>query len=154
MNTIHFNCSYCNKSGVHLKCSRCMADRYCDSTCQRADWTKHKQTCEPSTPEYLNGIAALKKALVFPGVSDLIAALHHHTGKVVMISIRSDAYVLYTSKMSRDTPAVVLESRDANPPSSDLFFEGEPSQILPPLRDPEKYLFWVSEEGVKGILKG
>lgn len=35
-------CSYCSKENDNLKrCTKCFRSAYCDSECQKADWTKH-----------------------------------------------------------------------------------------------------------------
>ncbi|CAI9738471.1 Hypothetical predicted protein [Octopus vulgaris] len=40
------HCSSCFKSASSLKhCSRCKLLRYCNSSCQKADWSIHKQEC-------------------------------------------------------------------------------------------------------------
>ncbi len=44
-------CNNCNTTG-HLKyCSRCMSSKYCSKECQRADWGRHKTTCDPATKD-------------------------------------------------------------------------------------------------------
>ncbi|GAB1606969.1 N-lysine methyltransferase SMYD2-A-like [Argonauta hians] len=40
------HCSSCLKSGSNLKqCSRCKHLKYCNTTCQKTDWSLHKQEC-------------------------------------------------------------------------------------------------------------
>ena len=42
------SCDYCKNlkaNNVILKCSRCLTTYYCDKTCQRADWSRHKNEC-------------------------------------------------------------------------------------------------------------
>ncbi|KAI1792811.1 hypothetical protein LXA43DRAFT_317266 [Ganoderma leucocontextum] len=44
-------CSWCKNSTVSLKkCSRCKEARYCSTTCQKADWPRHKVPCRRSAP--------------------------------------------------------------------------------------------------------
>ena len=38
-------CHNCNADNASLKCSACIFTRYCNSTCQRADWSKHCKVC-------------------------------------------------------------------------------------------------------------
>ena len=41
----------CAKCGDYAaqKCARCFAVYYCTQDCQRADWSRHKITCQPRT---------------------------------------------------------------------------------------------------------
>lgn len=41
-------CWTCDKPATQL-CSQCSVARYCDVTCQRADWKVHKRVCGPPT---------------------------------------------------------------------------------------------------------
>ena len=38
-------CGSCGAGSPSNRCSRCKAVSYCDATCQRAAWKKHKKTC-------------------------------------------------------------------------------------------------------------
>ena len=39
-------CSYCNKKGELLRCTKCKVTRYCNQACQRNHWKEgHKDTC-------------------------------------------------------------------------------------------------------------
>lgn len=41
-----YRCSWCgNPSAALRKCSRCSKTRYCDSGCQKAQWSEHKRNC-------------------------------------------------------------------------------------------------------------
>ena len=41
-------CETCGKTGAHLlKCANCRYTLYCDPSCQRKDWKKHKSVCAP-----------------------------------------------------------------------------------------------------------
>ncbi|KAI1398715.1 hypothetical protein F4819DRAFT_467556 [Hypoxylon fuscum] len=35
------------KKSVLQRCGRCKMARYCNSTCQRTDWSTHKKVCYP-----------------------------------------------------------------------------------------------------------
>ncbi|KAI1779876.1 hypothetical protein F4818DRAFT_400933 [Hypoxylon cercidicola] len=35
------------KKGDLLRCARCKMARYCNSTCQKNDWSTHKKVCQP-----------------------------------------------------------------------------------------------------------
>jgi hypothetical protein len=39
-------CGACAKDMAPLRCSRCLAVRYCDAACQRAQWAEHKKACK------------------------------------------------------------------------------------------------------------
>ncbi|TFK71918.1 hypothetical protein BDN72DRAFT_837124 [Pluteus cervinus] len=42
-----YECSWCrNPSAALKKCSGCGKTKYCDSVCQKADWTRHKKDCK------------------------------------------------------------------------------------------------------------
>lgn len=153
MNRTCFSCSYCREPKAHLKCSRCMTNRYCDSTCQRADWAKHKQTCKPCTSEYIAELAALKKDLIYPGVGDVVAAVHKHTGKTTIIFGGDDIYWLCASDVSSLVPSIVWASKSGHNPAINITaIQGD----LKPLKLPEiphNYFFRVSEEGIEIIPK-
>ena len=60
---LHSICRYCNNGDHHAKefqeslrvCSRCQATYYsCSKECQRADWKKHKLSCNPMDREWRN----------------------------------------------------------------------------------------------------
>lgn len=38
-------CAHCHKFGATKLCSLCRVQRYCDKTCQRADWPGHRPMC-------------------------------------------------------------------------------------------------------------
>ena len=38
----------CSKDMAALKCGRCLTERYCNTTCQRANWAAHKKVCKPA----------------------------------------------------------------------------------------------------------
>ena len=38
-------CGHCDKEGATHVCPRCDITRYCNRTCQKAAWKKHKKTC-------------------------------------------------------------------------------------------------------------
>jgi len=38
-------CDHCGKHGCDLACSRCKAVTYCDAKCQKAEWKRHKKSC-------------------------------------------------------------------------------------------------------------
>lgn len=40
----YFACTWC-KVQANLRCSRCRKVFYCSQKCQKAHWSKHKQTC-------------------------------------------------------------------------------------------------------------
>jgi hypothetical protein len=40
-------CAKCNDKDGTNRCSRCRYQRYCSTTCQRADWADHKNKCKP-----------------------------------------------------------------------------------------------------------
>ena len=49
-------CQFCHKSGVTiLRCSACGAAAYCNQSCQKSDWKKHKKACRPFKIEALPG---------------------------------------------------------------------------------------------------
>ena len=40
-------CDHCGKGGRNLKkCSACRVHYFCNATCQRAGWKKHKRICK------------------------------------------------------------------------------------------------------------
>jgi hypothetical protein len=39
-------CYYCEASRARSKCAKCKKARYCDATCQKADWAEHKKCCQ------------------------------------------------------------------------------------------------------------
>ncbi|XXG94543.1 alpha-1,6-mannosyltransferase [Hypoxylon texense] len=39
-------CLNCGEKGDLLRCSRCKMARYCNSDCQRIDWSTHKKVCQ------------------------------------------------------------------------------------------------------------
>jgi hypothetical protein len=39
-------CMHCDSKTGTMQCSACHFARYCDSTCSRADWSKHKTQCK------------------------------------------------------------------------------------------------------------
>ena len=54
-------CGSCGKASESLKqCTRCRRVSYCDRSCQRADWPRHRSTCEAfekrndNKPKHLN----------------------------------------------------------------------------------------------------
>jgi hypothetical protein len=38
-------CVSCNATGARKKCASCNRARYCDGTCQKKDWRRHKTVC-------------------------------------------------------------------------------------------------------------
>jgi hypothetical protein len=41
------SCHHCGKDDVKMRaCSGCEKAHYCDATCQKADWKKHKKECK------------------------------------------------------------------------------------------------------------
>lgn len=40
-------CNYCYSRAASKQCSQCKQVCYCDRSCQRADWKRHKQECVP-----------------------------------------------------------------------------------------------------------
>ncbi|KAF9530939.1 hypothetical protein CPB83DRAFT_849903 [Crepidotus variabilis] len=47
------------KSEKKYTCSHCETVVYCDRTCQKADWRKHKKTCDPSSFATVDSISNL-----------------------------------------------------------------------------------------------
>ena len=46
------NCADCGKNGNDLKaCTACKLVKYCDATCQKAHWSKHKKECKKRAAE-------------------------------------------------------------------------------------------------------
>eukprot|EP01088_Endostelium_zonatum_P003254 TRINITY_DN14467_c0_g1_i1.p1 TRINITY_DN14467_c0_g1~~TRINITY_DN14467_c0_g1_i1.p1 ORF type:complete len:145 (-),score=45.10 TRINITY_DN14467_c0_g1_i1:37-441(-) len=43
------NCSTCKKEAATKKCSYCKTVSYCNPTCQKKDWPRHKQICNMIT---------------------------------------------------------------------------------------------------------
>lgn len=50
----NYYCDFCSKYGTKLlKCSGCNVASYCNPTCQKSDWTRHKLTCGSSSGKRL-----------------------------------------------------------------------------------------------------
>lgn len=41
------NSTVCGSFAADLKCARCQGVFYCNQTCQKADWRRHKPYCKP-----------------------------------------------------------------------------------------------------------
>ena len=41
-------CSNCGRDNASKACGRCMTQVYCSTECQRADWKRHKASCQKS----------------------------------------------------------------------------------------------------------
>lgn len=48
---LYDRCGACRRSGVRLRCRRCMGVYYCDRDCQQSHWPYHKQYCQQIDPE-------------------------------------------------------------------------------------------------------
>jgi len=44
-------CVLCGRATVY-KCAMCLLTRYCSSDCQKADWSIHKESCQPPEPHF------------------------------------------------------------------------------------------------------
>jgi len=54
-NLAEFQCAHCGREKMGLpKCSRCEKVRYCNETCLRNHWKKHKKVCKP-VPSKVSG---------------------------------------------------------------------------------------------------
>ena len=78
-------CSNCGRGNASKTCGRCMTQVYCSTECQRADWKRHKASCQ--SVEGMEASADAAKAAADPsrsGIekSDLFQAIH----KAVMAS--------------------------------------------------------------------
>ena len=78
-------CSNCGRDNASKTCGRCMTQVYCSTECQRADWKRHKASCQ--SVEGMEASADAAKAAADPsrsGIekSDLFQAIH----KAVMAS--------------------------------------------------------------------
>ena len=40
-------CATCGNIEAKMKCGRCSSEVYCDESCQRENWTRHKNGCKP-----------------------------------------------------------------------------------------------------------
>lgn len=48
-------CEACHKAGARMRCMRCRSVFYCDVTCQRSAWKRHKSQCADfSTTDYVD----------------------------------------------------------------------------------------------------
>ena len=70
-------CSNCGRDNASKTCGRCMAQAYCSTECQRADWKRHKASCQSVE----GPLTAAAKAAADPsrsGIekSDLFQAIH------------------------------------------------------------------------------
>ena len=46
------SCAACGKGGDGLKaCTACKLVKYCNASCQRAHWSKHKKACKKRAAE-------------------------------------------------------------------------------------------------------
>jgi len=78
-------CANCGRGNASKTCGRCMTQAYCSTECQRADWKRHKASCQ--SVEGLEAFADAAKAAADPHLaaihkSDLFQAIH----KAVMAS--------------------------------------------------------------------
>jgi len=46
MQMLNMHCSTCTKKEKLLRCSRCLRAYYCNASCQKLDWEKHKEICK------------------------------------------------------------------------------------------------------------
>jgi hypothetical protein len=50
--SVQSECAFCRSSKNLLRCSRCKIASYCNSTCQKRHWKKHKALCSALTDQY------------------------------------------------------------------------------------------------------
>lgn len=59
-----YACSFCGKTMISRQtCSRCRLNQYCNATCQKQDWPKHKPQCKPVAERKHEGVVMPKKNL-------------------------------------------------------------------------------------------
>ena len=61
-------CANCGRGNASKTCGRCMAQAYCSTECQRADWKRHKASCQ--SVEDLEASADAAKAAEDPSRVD------------------------------------------------------------------------------------
>ena len=67
-------CQHCGAEAEHMLLCVCKEARYCNKTCQRADWKKrHKQTCKQVEFKMFNGRQIVSIARALPPASDRVA---------------------------------------------------------------------------------
>lgn len=42
---LEYNCGYCDKENPIFMCAACHIIRYCNDTCSKKDWARHKSVC-------------------------------------------------------------------------------------------------------------
>lgn len=104
MQRIDLCCNTCLNPNALLKCARCLSARYCDPTCQRADWPSYKSKCSSVTNEYKQGISNLREALANREVGRVAANIYRRTGKAVGIRHDGKKYWLTSGDLTVDEP--------------------------------------------------
>ena len=57
-------CDHCGLSKKVKNCARCKLARYCSPECQRANWSRHKQTCTSADEKSRILVKILKKIML------------------------------------------------------------------------------------------
>ncbi len=94
-------CANCGRDNASKTCGRCMAQAYCSTECQRADWKRHKASCQ--SVEGLEASAAATKAdasewMTASDASEKLSeklSMDAVTGKEIGTAVASYARTLY-----------------------------------------------------------
>jgi hypothetical protein len=73
--SVQSECAFCRRSQNLLRCSRCNIASYCNSTCQKRHWKKHKALCSALTDQYS---VTVEPKRFFPSESHTIRTFGPH----------------------------------------------------------------------------